>query len=142
MAHVVLVLDQWEASTAFYRSLLSFVGFVCVADTDRGHGSYDRTPFLYYVGGRTAVGFHRSEGENRGVAFDQSRAGMHHWCLRARNPEAVDAIEHHFHAHLSELGGTMIRPASESTFAPGYYSLLMEDPEGQRVEFNYVPGKG
>ena len=27
-------------------------------------------------------------------------------------------------------------------FAPGYYSILFGDPDGIRVEFNYVPGKG
>ena len=25
---------------------------------------------------------------------------------------------------------------------PGYYSLLIEDPAGIRIEFNHVPGKG
>ena len=27
-------------------------------------------------------------------------------------------------------------------FAPGYYSLLFEDPDGIRVEVNHVPGRG
>jgi hypothetical protein len=30
----------------------------------------------------------------------------------------------------------------EDTFAPGYYSVLFEDPDGTRLEINYVPGKG
>ena len=33
-------------------------------------------------------------------------------------------------------------PEDGSHFAPGYYSILFEDPDGIRVEFNYVPGKG
>jgi hypothetical protein len=70
------VLDDWERSAEWYRSLLTFLGLTCVSDTDRGlGGAYDHTPFLYFVGGKTAVGFHKSEGECRGTKFDQRRAG-------------------------------------------------------------------
>jgi hypothetical protein len=34
------------------------------------------------------------------------------------------------------------RPQLDDTFAPGYYSVLAEDPDGTRLEFNHVPGKG
>ena len=27
-------------------------------------------------------------------------------------------------------------------FAPGYYSVLFEDPDGIRLEVNHVPGRG
>ena len=30
----------------------------------------------------------------------------------------------------------------EGDFAPGYYSVLFEDPDGIRIEANFVPGKG
>ena len=30
----------------------------------------------------------------------------------------------------------------EDRWAPGYYSLLFEDPDGIRLELNHVPGKG
>jgi hypothetical protein len=33
-------------------------------------------------------------------------------------------------------------PEAGDQFAPGYYSLLFEDPDGIRVEVNFVPGKG
>ena len=29
-----------------------------------------------------------------------------------------------------------------SLLAPGYYSILFEDPDGVRLELNFVPGKG
>ena len=42
-----------------------------------------------------------------------------------------------------ELKARIIHPPEESKqFAPGYYSVLFEDPDGIRVEFNHVPGKG
>ena len=30
----------------------------------------------------------------------------------------------------------------EDAFAPGYYSVLFEDPDGIRLELNHVPGRG
>jgi hypothetical protein len=36
----------------------------------------------------------------------------------------------------------LVVKATRSQFAPGYYSLLFEDPDGIRVEVNHVPGKG
>jgi hypothetical protein len=30
----------------------------------------------------------------------------------------------------------------EDAWAPGYYSVLFEDPDGIRLEANFVPGRG
>ena len=34
------------------------------------------------------------------------------------------------------------RLPEEGPWAPGYYSTLFEDPDGIRIEANFVPGKG
>ena len=36
----------------------------------------------------------------------------------------------------------MHAPEEGGRFAPGYYSVLFEDPDGIRVEVNFVPGQG
>ena len=59
-------------------------------------------------------------------------------CFRARTREDVDAI----HQTALELSARIIRPPMESEWAPGYYSMLFEDPDGIRIEANFVPGKG
>jgi hypothetical protein len=33
-------------------------------------------------------------------------------------------------------------PEDGDQFAPGYYSVLFEDPDGIRIEINHIPGKG
>jgi len=43
---------------------------------------------------------------------------------------------------LVEIGATIVHPPEEASFAPGYYSVLFEDPDGIRLEMNHVPGKG
>ena len=43
---------------------------------------------------------------------------------------------------VRQLGATIVHPPEEGAYAPGYYSLLFEDPDGIRLEINFVPGKG
>ena len=45
-------------------------------------------------------------------------------------------------AFLKTLDATIIRAPQEDGWAPGYYSILFEDPDGVRLELNFVPGKG
>ena len=40
------------------------------------------------------------------------------------------------------MGEQIVRGPEERTWAPGYYYVLFEDPEGIRLEVNYVPGAG
>lgn len=158
MAHLMICLADWQQSAAFYRALLGSdeggLGFTCVADTERGHGTtYENQPFLYFVGGKTAIGFHAADAEPEPAAANsddsgtllrwrQGRAGLHHWCLRARSRDAVDRVAALFDRTLRGLGGKMIRRPEFGPWAAGYYSVLFEDPEGMRVEVNFVPGKG
>jgi uncharacterized glyoxalase superfamily protein PhnB len=45
-------------------------------------------------------------------------------------------------ALLKEMGATIVRGPQEGTWAPGYYYVLFEDPDGIRLEVNFVPGAG
>jgi catechol 2,3-dioxygenase-like lactoylglutathione lyase family enzyme len=58
--------------------------------------------------------------------------------LRARSREDVDRL----HDLLRQIGATIIHGPQEGTWAPGYYSVLFEDPDGIRLEANFVPGGG
>jgi hypothetical protein len=40
------------------------------------------------------------------------------------------------------MGAIIIHGPQEGTWAPGYYSVLFEDPDGIRLEANFVPGAG
>jgi hypothetical protein len=35
-----------------------------------------------------------------------------------------------------------VHPPREDDWASGYYSVLFEDPDGLRLEVNFVPGRG
>jgi catechol 2,3-dioxygenase-like lactoylglutathione lyase family enzyme len=129
MAHVILTVSQWEKAREFYAALLPFLGMTKV---------YDGNNFLYHVGGRTAIGIQRCAPEHVNERFVQNRVGMHHLCLRARSREDVDAAA----AKLREMGAFIDRGPIEGNFAPGYYYIVFEDPDGIRLEINFVPGRG
>lgn len=129
MAHVFLTARDFPASRAFYRKVLPFLGMKLVADNER---------LIYGVGGRTALGVQACAPEHAGDTFDQTRVGFHHLCFRARSREDVDAV----HVFLKDMGALIVRGPNEDNYAPGYYSILFEDPNGMRLELNHVPGTG
>jgi catechol 2,3-dioxygenase-like lactoylglutathione lyase family enzyme len=129
IAHIFLTVSNFVRSRNFYRKLLPFLGLKPVMDHE---GVY------YAVGGRTGVAISAPSPEHEGTAFEQNRVGLHHLCFRARERADVDDL----HAFLVSLGASIIRAPREDQWAPGYYSLLFEDPDGIGLELNYVPGKG
>ena len=129
IAHVMLTVSNFDACLPFYERLLTFLGLTPVIKADS---------MLYCVGGRTAVGIMKAEDAHRHERFVQLRVGLHHLCFRARERAHVDAI----HDFLKTIGATIVHPPEDGPWAPGYYSVLFEDPDGIRLEVNHVPGKG
>ena len=129
IAHIVLTVTDMKRSMPFYQKLMNSLGLQTVIDSE---------VFLYCVGGRTAVGIMPVEEKYRDDSFVQLRVGLHHVCFRARSREDVDGV----HELARGLGAKIVHPPEEGPWAPGYYSVLFEDPDGIRLEVNYVPGKG
>jgi catechol 2,3-dioxygenase-like lactoylglutathione lyase family enzyme len=129
MAHVILTVSRFDVARAFYGRLLPAFGMQVVFDGEK---------FFYCVGARTAIGIEPCDSAYAGERFVQQRVGLHHLCLRARTREDVDRVA----VLLREMQATIIRGPEESTWAPGYYSVLFEDPDGIRLEVNFVPGAG
>jgi catechol 2,3-dioxygenase-like lactoylglutathione lyase family enzyme/protein tyrosine phosphatase (PTP) superfamily phosphohydrolase (DUF442 family) len=129
MAHVILTVSRFEVAREFYRKLLPEFGMKPVFDGDK---------LFYCVGARTAIGIEPCDPALAGERFVQQRVGLHHLCLRARSREDVDRCA----ALLKEIDATIVRGPQEGTWAPGYYYVLFEDPDGIRLEVNFVPGAG
>ncbi|TVZ40825.1 catechol 2,3-dioxygenase-like lactoylglutathione lyase family enzyme [Alteromonadaceae bacterium 2753L.S.0a.02] len=129
IAHIQITVNDLQQAMPFYESVLGFMGMQPVVKAPNG---------LYMIGGKTAVALTRSSSAHRETPFDQRRIGLHHLCFRAKAAEDIDAL----YEFLVEKGVTIVHPPEEGDWAPGYYSLLFEDPEGIRLEVNFVPGKG
>jgi catechol 2,3-dioxygenase-like lactoylglutathione lyase family enzyme len=129
-AHIQLTVRDPDRSLPFWEELLTFLEMQTLI---KGEG------IIYCIGSRTGVLVRAAPEDKRDTPFDQDRAGLHHICFRAREREHVDTI----HAFVAgELSGHIVHPPQEDHFAPGYYSVLFEDPDGIRIEVNHVPGRG
>ena len=130
IAHIQLTVNDPARCIPFWEKLCHFLEMKTLIKGDE---------IVYCIGSRTGILVRGGPAEKRDRAFDQERPGLHHFCLRARQREDVDAI-HRF--VRDELDAAVVHPPEDGSFAPGYYSLLFEDPEGIRVEVNHVPGRG
>ena len=129
VAHTFITAGNFARSRDFYRQLLPFMGMKPVLDTDQ----------LYYcIGGRTALGVAAPDAEYEGERFVQRRVGLHHLCFRARERADIDEM----HEFLLKIGATIVHGPQDDFYAPGYYSVLFEDPDGVRLELNHIPGRG
>jgi catechol 2,3-dioxygenase-like lactoylglutathione lyase family enzyme len=129
IAHIQLSVASMARSVPFYEKLLHSLQMVTLFNTPQ---------VFYCIGGRTGIAISPIEPEFKDQPYHQRRAGLHHLCFRARSREDVDAI----YQTALELQARIIRAPEEGSWARGYYSVLFEDPDGIRIEANYVPGKG
>jgi catechol 2,3-dioxygenase-like lactoylglutathione lyase family enzyme len=128
VAHVILRANRITECIAFYDRLMPFLGLKAVSPRS--------DEFVYYVGGRTAVGIRAADESD--VPHAETAPGLDHICFRARSREDVDEV----HAFLVEIGADIVRAPEDGPWAPGYYSCSFRDPEGIRLEVNHVPGPG
>ena len=129
IAHIQLTVSDLPRSRAFWKPLFELFEMKILIDSET---------YFYGIGSRTGLALSPIDPKHRGDAFDQRRIGLHHLCLRARERADVDAI----HDVAVRLGARIVHPPREDGFAPGYYSVLFEDPDGIRIEANHVPGRG
>jgi catechol 2,3-dioxygenase-like lactoylglutathione lyase family enzyme len=129
MAHIQLCVSDMARSKPFYSTLLQSMGMKPVLD--------DKS-FYYCVGGKTGVAITPVATEHARSTFQQGAVGLHHVCFRAKSRADVEAL----YDIAVQLGAKIVRKPVASDFAPGYYSTLFEDPDGIRIEVNFVPGKG
>jgi catechol 2,3-dioxygenase-like lactoylglutathione lyase family enzyme len=129
IAHVVLRASRFEECVAFYDQLMPELGLNAV---------HRRADFVYYVGGRTALGIRQADPVDAGHRHIEAAPGFDHLCFRARTRGDVDDV----HSFVVRIGADVVRAPEEGPWAPGYYSVSFLDPEGLRLEVNHVPGKG
>ena len=130
IAHAQLTVSDMERSRRFYHRLLH--------DTFGMTIQYDAPEYFYCIGGRTGIGITPADDQFRDTPFHQRRVGLHHICFRLRSREDVDRL----YDVLQDMEARIVHPPEDGPWAPGYYSILFEDPDGIRLEANFVPGKG
>jgi len=131
IAHIQLTVRDPERCVPFWEALCNFLEMKTLLRNENS---------IYCIGSRTGILVQGAPAEKRDKPFDQDTAGLHHLCFRARSVEDVDTVARFV---TEELHAKVVHPPEDgSQFAPGYYSFLFEDPDGIRIEFNFVPGHG
>jgi catechol 2,3-dioxygenase-like lactoylglutathione lyase family enzyme len=118
IAHIQLTVNDPARCLPFWEKLCHFCEMhtlVRTADT------------LYCIGSRTGILVRGAPAGRDGGPFDQLRAGLHHFCLRARSRADVDAVARFAQA----IGAKIVHPAEESAppFAGPAWPRL--SPRGQ-----------
>jgi catechol 2,3-dioxygenase-like lactoylglutathione lyase family enzyme len=126
--HITLTVANFDACVAFYDRVMRQVGM-------RRYISFPPHAVGWFAGEYMfVIGKAAPDGDR----FSQARVGLHHLSFRARSRDEVDA----FDAMLREIGAKITSPADSGPFWPGYYSVVCEDPDGTRIEMNYIPPEG
>lgn len=129
IAHIVLNVSNWKTSLAFYQKLAALLN---LQEVWCGKES------AYFIGGKTAIMIRLAGEGHRKDKFHPKGIGLNHVCFRARSREDVET----FSREIGKLGVRIVQGPKEGPWAPGYYFVTFEDPDGIRIEVNFVPGKG
>ena len=129
IAHIALSVKSIAKSKIFYKELMPFLGLKLVHEGKKS---------IYHVGARTGILIQEIDKEIDSSNFNQNNIGLHHFCLRARNKKDINMLKD----KLTEINAKIIRGPLDGAWAPGYYYILFEDPDGIKIEVNYVPGSG
>ncbi|EAC1130205.1 VOC family protein [Salmonella enterica subsp. enterica] len=114
--HIQLVTNNFEASKAFYISVLAVLE-IPVVITDEN-----------YMWADELVISSVKSSESAGVP-----TGRHHLAFQAMDYEMVDTFYHVALAH----GGSDNGVPGERTYHPGYYAAFVLDPDGNNIEVVY-----
>tara|TARA_B100000686_G_scaffold171875_1_gene179078 strand:+ start:8958 stop:9410 length:453 start_codon:yes stop_codon:yes gene_type:complete len=129
IAHIALSVKDLKKSKPFYKELLPFLGLKLIHDGEES---------CYHVGSRTGILIQQINNLDDSSDFSQNNIGLHHLCFRARAKEDINKLA----KKLLSMKTHIVRGPLEGLWAPGYYYILFEDPDGIRLEVNFVPGKG
>ena len=132
IAHIALNVNDLARSKLFYDNILPKLGLKLIHASNKS---------FYYVGGKTGLLIQQAKNNlinKKKSSFSQDNIGLHHFCFRMRSKEAIDE----FYLVLIESKTRIIRGPISGNWVSGYYYIVFEDPDGIRLEVNYVPKKG
>ena len=120
--HIYVSVHDFERSEAFYDAVMQRLGFRKGDRPIAGerHAHYFNR-FLQYTIRPARAG---------AAAADPQAPGLHHLCLQLADRSAVEAAER----ALRELGVEVTAARLYPEYAPDYYAIFFQDPDGFRLE--------
>ena len=120
--HVYLSVSDAAASAAFYDTvLMQVLGYRKAESVIAGD------PHLHYYNRQFGFSLRPAR---KDIAHDPYAPGLHHFCFRVEDNTAVDKAA----SELARLGVACTDPDYYPQYAPDYYALFFDDPDGVRLE--------
>jgi catechol 2,3-dioxygenase-like lactoylglutathione lyase family enzyme len=118
--HLVVSVDDFARSKAFYNKLLTFLGFKLKHEYDDMAG---------WSNGKTLFWIAAADTEGRKHKYRKGDIGFHHYAFEMASREDVDALG----AFLENNGTNIIDPPGEY-YGSEYYAVYFTDPDGMKLE--------
>ncbi len=120
LGHLRLSVSDFEKSRQFYDELLGKLG--CKKVSEKGWATKD------------GLGIWLIEANPKTPAYVWGTPGLHHLCLKAESPEAVDQL----HQFLVSAGVPIFAtPQRYPQYTDEYYAVFFADPDGIQLEVAY-----
>ena len=119
--HIYVAVSDLQRSEKYYDQVMSLLGFKKNTFLNEGdlHIQYYNRHFGFVL--RPA---------HRKSPHDPLAPGLHHFCFRVEDNAAVDRIAQQFAGLEIECS----RPQLYPEYAPDYYAMFFDDPDGIRLE--------
>lgn len=127
--HIALTVTDLEAANYFFAPILGFLGY---------ERAEDHSGLTMWVSGTTgtALNLWQASPELAGHRHKRYAPGLHHIAFNAAARTEVDD----FHSLLDAVGARVLDPPAEYDYAPGYYAVFFEGPDGMKFELAHIPG--
>lgn len=131
MNHIALTLrDLAESERRFYAPVLGFLRYEKVEDIPQ------KMTLWFNADAAMAVNLWQAEPPLTERRHERYAPGFHHCAFGVESRDEVDEL----HGLLQKEGiGVLDAPAEYPQYAPGYYAVFFEDPDGLKFEAVYMP---
>jgi catechol 2,3-dioxygenase-like lactoylglutathione lyase family enzyme len=124
--HIYISVSDLARSEKFYDKIMPLLGF------RKNTFQNENEPHIQYY--NRHFGFVLRPASSKSHPHDSLAAGLHHICFRVEDKTAVDLIARKF----SEIHVKYSLPQLYPEYAPDYYAVFFQDPDGIRLEItNY-----
>ena len=127
--HIDLTISDLQRSRAFYEKIFGALGFKRVSPQMSGG--------TVWTNGYISLGLRVVAPEEKEVAFNRYRVGLHHLALKAKSRADVDE----FYQLLLREGVPILEgpPAEYPQYGPNYYAVFFADLDGMKFELVHYP---
>jgi glyoxylase I family protein len=119
--HLYITVADLKVSERYYDTIMPLMGF------RKGHAPIGGDQHVHYYCRHYGFSLRPARSAQR---HDPYRPGLHHFCFRLESVEDIDAL----FEKIKAKGLSVSTPKFYPEYAPDYYAIFFEDPDGIRLE--------